>query len=222
VSEPLPIVARYFDDLPRERIAALSRLCDLVRDWNARINLISRKDIAHLEEHHLLHSLAAAKVWKPAAGSTAVDLGSGGGFPGLPLAIVFPECRFTLVDFVGKKMKAVQEIVDELSLENVRIVRDRAENLTDRFDYVIGRAVAVLPQFLDWALPLVRPGTNGEPGNGVFYFKGSRYRDELAGDPRQPTQVWPLHELFAEDYFAEKFLLYFPVGVPTSVGPKRA
>jgi 16S rRNA (guanine527-N7)-methyltransferase len=210
VSAPLVSFARHFADLPPERIGALVRLCELVREWNARINLISRKDIDHLEDHHVLHSLAAAKVWKPAAGATAIDLGSGGGFPGLPLAIVFPECRFTLVDFVGKKMKAVQEIADALELDNVRVVKERAENLPDRFDYVFGRAVAVLPQFLDWAMPLVQPGANGEPPNGAFYFKGSRYREELAGHPRQPAQVWPLQELFDDDdYFAEKYLLFF-------------
>lgn len=210
MTEPLPLVARYFDDLPPVRIAALARLCDLVREWNARINLVSRKDVDHLEEHHVLHSLAAAKVWMPAAGATAIDLGSGGGFPGLPLAIVFPECRFTLVDFVGKKMRAVQAIVDALELENVCVVKERAEKLTERFDYAFGRAVAVLPQFLDWALPLVRPGANGEPDNGAFYFKGSRYREELAGHPQQPARIWALDEIFEEEYFAEKFLLYFP------------
>lgn len=208
-SHALPLVRRGFPHLPEESLGRLQQLAGLVREWNARLNLISRKDIGNLEERHLLHSLAVAKVWQPDAGARVADLGTGGGFPGLPLAVLFPDCRFALVESIGKKARAVAQIAAELALCNVDVLHDRAENVSARFDYVLGRAVAVLPRFLDWALPLVEPGAAGTPANGAFYFKGTRYREELADDPRQPTRIWELSELFEGEFFREKFLLYF-------------
>ncbi|MGH8021922.1 MAG: 16S rRNA (guanine(527)-N(7))-methyltransferase RsmG [Opitutaceae bacterium] len=208
--DPLPLVQKHFPGLAPARMARLGRLAALVREWNDRVNLVSRKDIEHLEEHHLLHSLAIARVLRPAPGALIADLGTGGGFPGLPLAVMYPECRFTLVDSIAKKARAVEDIAGALGLAYVRVINARAETIRGPFDFVLGRAVAALPQFLAWAAPLLRPGSKGEPSNGVFYFKGSLYREEIAGLRCPPPRVWPLDEMYPEsEYFQEKFLLHF-------------
>lgn len=212
-TDPLPLVRRYFPQLAPERLARLARLAALVREWNARLNLISRRDIENLEERHLLHSLAVAHILRPAAGARILDLGTGGGFPGLPVAIAFPECAFTLVDSIAKKTRAVETIATKLGLENVRVITARAESVRDRADFVLGRAVAALPDFLRWAAPLARSGNAGEPANGILYFKGSRYLEELPAVHCRPTTVWNLHEIFPEPFFAEKFLLHFAAPV---------
>lgn len=204
----LPLVREYFPELADDTVAQLGRLASAVRVWNERINLISRKDADNIEEHHVLHALTMTKVLRPAAGATFADLGTGGGFPGLVLAIVFPACRFTLVDSVGKKIGAVTAMADELGLKNVRGLAVRAETIREKFDYVTGRAVTALPAFLGWAGPLLRSGQAGEPDNGVLYFKGTLWREELAGLV-QPAAVWPLDAWVPRSFFAEKFLLHF-------------
>lgn len=209
VPDALPQVQQYFPALSAEQMAQLGRLTALVRHWNDRVNLISRRDIAQLELHHLLHSLAIARVWKAAPGAAVVDVGTGGGFPGLPLAIAYPDCHFTLVDSVAKKTRAVAAMVDALRLTNVRVITGRAENLPGKFDYALGRAVTALPSFLNWVAHLLRPGAAGDPANGVFYFKGTLYESELSDTPHQPTCVWPLRLIFDDPHFAEKFLLHF-------------
>jgi 16S rRNA (guanine527-N7)-methyltransferase len=212
--DPLPLVQEFFPAFVPDVSERLGRLSACVRAWNERVNLVSRKDVEHLEEHHLLHSLAIARVWRPAAGALVADLGTGGGFPGLPLAVVYPECRFTLVDSVAKKARAVEDVVSALGLRNVRVVAARAETLRGPFDYVLGRAVTALPQFLGWAAPLLRPGRDGEPANGVLYFKGTLYREEIAGLKCGAPKAWPLGEMYPErEYFAEKFLLHFAAPV---------
>lgn len=212
--DPLPLVRELLPELPDEILAQLGRLAALVRGWNERVNLVSRKDVEQLEEHHLVHSLTAARVLRPAAGARLVDLGTGGGFPGLPLAIVFPEAEFTLVDSIAKKARAVTDIAAALGLANVRVLTERAEKVRARFDFVLGRAVAPLPEFLRWAAPRVREGTAGAPANGVFYFKGTLWREELAGSPCQPTTVWPLHDFAPRPFFEGKFLLHFAAPLP--------
>lgn len=208
---PLPLVRRYFPELPDDVLERLQKLAVCVVEWNAKLNLISRKDVANLEERHIVHSLAIEKVWKPERRARILDLGTGGGFPGLPLAILHPKNRFTLVDSVAKKARAVEDVVAALELKNVAVVNDRAENLRKKsFDYVLGRAVAPLPRFLEWALPLIQKRNAGAPANGAFYFKGTRYRDELAESPHQPADVWSLDDWFAGEFFEEKFLLHFP------------
>lgn len=208
--DSLPTVAAAFPEFSAECLERLGRLTALVRDWNARVNLVSRKDVEHLEVHHLLHSLLAIRHWQPAAGADVADLGTGGGFPGLPLAVVYPQCRFTLVDSIGKKGRTVRSIAAALGLENVRVEICRAEQLRGRFDYVFGRAVTALPRFLGWAAPLLRAKGGGETPNGVLYFKGTRWRDELAGTGIEPATIWDLHALCPDPFFAEKFLLHFP------------
>jgi len=218
----LPLVREFFPELGKGVLAQLVELAHCILDWNTRLNLISRKDAAHIEEHHILHALTLTKVLRPPpapeGGVSAhfADLGTGGGFPGLVLAICYPQCRFTLVDSVGKKIAAVGEIARELGLQNVEARALRAETLTQKFDYVTGRAVTALPTFLSWARPLLRKTASArahidrEPNSGVYYFKGTLWREELAGSPLlQPSSVWPLDEWIARPFFAEKFLLQF-------------
>jgi 16S rRNA (guanine527-N7)-methyltransferase len=205
----LPLVRQYFPELPEATIVQLGRLGGLVKSWNERLNLISRKDAENLEERHLLHSLTMTKVLRPAGGAKFADIGTGGGFPGLALAIVYPECEFALIDSVVKKITAVDAMVRELGLSNVRGLPVRAESIQEKFDYVTGRAVTALPAFLGWARPLLRPGNAGSPTNGVLYFKGTLWREELAGSALQPATVWPLDAWVPREFFTEKFLLHF-------------
>lgn len=211
--DSLPLVKEFFPALTSAQLEQLGRLTALVRAWNERVNLVSRKDVEHLEEHHLLHCLCAARVVRFAAGAHVVDVGTGGGFPGLPLAILNPLAKFTLVDSVAKKARAVEDVAAALELKNVRVLTERAEKLRDRFDTVLGRAVAALPEFLRWTAPLLRIGKKGELANGVLYFKGTLWREELGASRLQPTQIWDLHEFVPRPYFEEKFLLHFAAPV---------
>lgn len=216
-SRPLPLVRRYFPAASDEQYEKLCHLGEVVREWNEYVNLISRKDIENLEERHILHSLAIARVWMsedhaPAAGTTVADLGTGGGFPGTPLAILFPEVEFTLIDFVGKKAHAVNDMTGTLGLANVEVVCERAENITQHFDIVLGRAVSRIPQFLESATPLLKRDSQKSQAHGIYYFKGTHFREELADHPTQPTHVWELNTFFEEPFFAEKFLLQFSDG----------
>jgi len=221
----LPLVREFFPELGEPVLAQLVELARCILDWNTRLNLISRKDAAHIEEHHILHALTLTKVLRPSPvvaseGSSApsasfADLGTGGGFPGLVLAICYPQCRFTLVDSVGKKIAAVGEIARELGLKNVEVRAQRAETISQKFDYVTGRAVTALPTFLGWARPLLKKNSRARAeaelsaNRGVYYFKGTLWREELASGLLQPTSVWPLDEWIPRPFFAEKFLLHF-------------
>ncbi len=211
--DPLPLVRQHLPAITTEQLTLLGRLTALVRAHNERVNLISRKDVEHIEEHHLLHCLAATRVLKLAAGARVADVGTGGGFPGLPLAILYPQARFTLVDSVAKKGRAVYEVAEALGLDNVHVITERAEKLRERFDYVLGRAVAALPEFVGWTAGLLQPGRKGEPANGILYFKGTMWREELAAHALRPACVWDLHELVPRPYFEDKFLLHFPAPV---------
>jgi len=215
-SMELPLVREYFPELPENTLVRLGQLGALVRGWNERLNLISRKDAENLEERHLLHSLTMTKVLKPVAGATFADIGTGGGFPGLALAIVYPDCEFTLIDSVVKKIAAVEAMARELGLTNVRGLPVRAESIKEKFDYVTGRAVTALPRFLDWARPLLKPGRAGLPENGVLYFKGTLWKEELADKQVQPVSIWPLDKWVPREFFEEKFLLHFPAPIAKS------
>jgi 16S rRNA (guanine527-N7)-methyltransferase len=184
-------------------MGALGSLATLVRSWNDRVNLVSRKDAEHIEEHHIVMSLLMTKVWPAAGVAEVLDLGTGGGFPGIPLAICFPNVRFTLLDSIAKKARAVQDVVTALRLPNVTVVTSRAENVRQSFDLVVGRAVTALPQFLRWAGPLLKPG------GGVLYFKGTRWSEELEGSQVRPHKVHDLKQLTQLDYFDGKFILHF-------------
>jgi 16S rRNA (guanine527-N7)-methyltransferase len=203
---PLPAL----DEGQRHQLAALG---PLYREWNARINVISRKDIDQFFTRHVLHSLAIARVLRPEFGARILDVGTGGGFPGIPLAIVFPQAQFTLCDSIGKKIKVVDAVSNALGLDNVDGTWARVETLTDRepFDCVISRAVTRMPAFLDWVRPLVGSEHRHGLQNGVLYLKGGDLKEELA-PVREPIVSWNLGALLRDPFFDTKRLLHVALG----------
>lgn len=192
--------------------AQMDQLCQLdplYREWNAKINVISRKDLDQFYVRHVLHSLSIARVLRPKKGARILDVGTGGGFPGIPLAILFPEAHFTLCDSIGKKIKVVQGVADALGLTNTEAVWDRVENLTDRppFDFIVSRAVTRMPAFLDWVRPLVSADQQHELGNGVLYLKGGDLKEELS-PVGEPVHIWDLQATLPHPFFETKRLVH--------------
>jgi 16S rRNA (guanine527-N7)-methyltransferase len=211
--QKLEIVLKYFDDFTAVQLEQFRQLEALYREWNEKINVISRKDIDALYEKHVLHSLAVAVVCPFDAGAEILDIGTGGGFPGIPLAIFFPDVHFTLADSIGKKIKVVEEVVQGLGLQNVTAFNGRAENITYRkFDYAVSRAVAPLADLWRWASPLLRPGQmSDELPNGLITLKGGNLQEEIADSGlKRVVQAWQVDDIFPEKSFEEKFLLYVP------------
>ncbi len=194
--------------LDAAQLEALRNYAALLREWNAKLNLISRKDVENFEAHHLLHALSPLKVLKFADRVRVLDVGSGGGLPGIPLAIAFPRAQFFLLDSMEKKIKALRDMVERLGLKNVQIVHKRAEQLESKFDYVTGRAVATLPDFIGWIAKNIRVGSHEGLENGILYFKGSLYKEELAALSLEPLHVWDLREQLGHEYYAEKYLVH--------------
>jgi 16S rRNA (guanine527-N7)-methyltransferase len=207
--EGLEIVLRYFADFSPAQIQQLAALGDLYRDWNARINVISRKDIDSLYTKHILHSLAIAAAFPIKPGSDVVDIGTGGGFPGIPLAIFFPNTRFHLVDSIGKKIKVVEAVSQATGLTNITTRYGRAEEIKDRkFDLAVSRAVAPLKELWTWARPLLRKAAPGAP-SGLICLKGGDLAAEISDSGTRP-RIMEIHELFSLDEFREKYLLQVP------------
>jgi 16S rRNA (guanine527-N7)-methyltransferase len=200
----MALIRKYFPHLTPAQTIQLQGLHEVYRCWNERINLISRKDIEHLNERHILHSLAIAKLVQFPANASILDVGTGGGFPGIPLAILFPQCRFTLVDSVGKKIMVVREVVQAVGLPNVVAVQARAESLSpsQRFDYVVSRAVTDLATMVSWVWHLISKGSVAQP-HGMFYLKGGELSEELSG-LQHPTTVTSIADFFDEEFFETK------------------
>lgn len=184
-------------------------LDSLYRDWNAKINVISRKDIDHLAERHILHSLGIAKIIQFTSGTRILDVGTGGGFPGIPLAIYFPEVKFHLIDSVGKKIKVVNDIVNRIGLENVTSEQSRAEDISGHYDFVISRAVTSLPEFSKRVSHLIGSGSKNIFYTGILYLKGGDFDDELK-TLKCRFQVFNLSEHFTEAFFQTKKVVYLP------------
>ncbi|TDX00436.1 16S rRNA (guanine(527)-N(7))-methyltransferase RsmG [Dinghuibacter silviterrae] len=210
--QQVEIIQRYFGEFTPQQLRQWTQLDAVYREWNERINVISRRDIDSLYERHVLHSLAIATGFVFPAGAQIVDIGTGGGFPGIPLAIFFPEATFHLVDSIGKKIKVVEEAVKALGLTNVRTYHARAESLPKgAFDFAVSRAVAPLLDLWTWGRPLLRnqhlPGSPHK--NGLVCLKGGDLTDEIARSGLRP-HVWELSTLFTEPWFAEKYMVYVP------------
>lgn len=205
------LAEHYFPHLTSAQRRQFELLPELYAAWNARINVISRKDLEHLEVRHILHSLAIGKLIRFLPGTSVLDAGTGGGFPGIPLAILFPETRFVLVDSIGKKIRVVQEIASALGLSNVEPVRARVETVPGSFDFITGRAVTALPGFIRMTSSLINKQSQHGLANGILYLKGGEFEEELTGI-RHPVTVYSLSEWFCEDYFQTKKMLHIAVG----------
>jgi 16S rRNA (guanine527-N7)-methyltransferase len=203
----MTLLSSYFPDLSPEQIRQFEALEGLYQTWNAQINVISRKDTDHFYERHVLHSLAIAKIVQFLPGSKVLDIGTGGGFPGIPLAILFPEVQFHLVDSIGKKIKVVQEVATSLGLQNVQASHARAETIKDRYDFIVSRAVTQMPVFLTWVKGKSAKKNLHNLKNGVLYLKGGDLSEELAG-LRYPVKEFPISEFYKEEFFETKKVVY--------------
>jgi 16S rRNA (guanine527-N7)-methyltransferase len=203
------IVQKYFKQLTEQQIAQFDQLYDLYSIWNAQINVISRKDIDELYERHILHSLGIAKFCTFKAGEKVLDVGTGGGFPGIPLAILFPETQFHLVDSIGKKIKVVNEVATALGLKNVKASHLRAEQVTDKYDFVVSRAVTRLIDFYPWVKGKFNKDSKNAIPNGILYLKGGELAEEIS-ESRLKAELYPLSEYFEEDFFETKYVVYIP------------
>jgi len=202
------LIFNYFPNLTQQQQDQFIALEALYQDWNLKINVVSRKDIEELYLRHVLHSLAIAKFISFNPGAQVLDVGTGGGFPGIPLAILFPETQFTLVDAIGKKIKVVQEIVDGLGLENVRAIHQRVEEDNNQYDFVVSRAVAAMPTFMRWIKGRIKKVSEHPIKNGVLYLKGGDLGEEL--QDYRTVQIYSLMDYYKEDFFETKKLVYLP------------
>ena len=200
-------IVTYFPDLSSVQLERLAALQALYAEWNARINVISRKDMDNFYLHHVLHSMSLTKVVLFKPGTRILDVGTGGGFPGIPLAICFPDCRFLLVDSIGKKTKVVQAVADHLGLNNVQVMQARAEDVNDRFDFVVSRAVTTLPTFWSWVSGKIEPQGNNSIPNGVLYLKGGDFEEEIR-QLKAVSRIFEISAFFDEPYFAEKKVVH--------------
>lgn len=203
------LIDKYFPELtPRQR-SQYAALYDLYADWNAKINVVSRKDFDQLYLRHVLHSLAIAKVCPFAAGAKVLDVGCGGGFPSIPLAILFPEVHFTAVDSIAKKITVVRSVAEGIGLQNLDPCCTRAEMLTERYDYVVSRAVTEMPVFAEWVWGKLVRGQRGGLPNGILCLKGGDLTEELSRT-RMKWRLFPISEFFEEEFFEAKQVVYTP------------
>ena len=199
----------YFPDLSDSQKQQFGLMKSLYEDWNLKINVVSRKDIDELYLRHVLHSLGIAKVQPFLPGSKILDVGTGGGFPGIPLAILYPEVHFHLVDSIGKKIKVVEEVVEGLQLQNVKATNDRVENISGTYDFVVSRAVAQMETFVHWINGKIAKKSVHELRNGVLYLKGGDLTDELK--VYTTAKIYPLSDYFEEDFFETKTVVHLPI-----------
>src|SRR5665648_840720 len=200
-------ILKYFPNLTPEQIVRFEKMDPLYRDWNGKINLISRKDIDSLYEKHILHSLAIAKIIDFRPGTKILDVGTGGGFPGIPLAILFPSCQFVLIDSIGKKIKVVQAVSEELGLNNVTAIHGRVEDVKEEFDFVISRAVTTFPAFVGMVKKNISRKPQNALPNGIIYLKGGDIQEEIK-DYKRNIEVTEIAIFFNEPFFETKKVVY--------------
>jgi 16S rRNA (guanine527-N7)-methyltransferase len=206
----MEIVQKYFPELTEKQINQFLLLKSLYQDWNDKINVISRKDIDYLYERHVLHALAISKIIQFKKDTNILDVGTGGGFPGIPLAILFPECEFHLIDSIGKKIKVVKGITESANLINVTSEQIRAENVKKQYDFIISRAVTAFPSFYNWVRNKVKETSRNELQNGILYLKGGNLADELKNF-KSRIEIFEISEFFSESFFETKKIIYLPI-----------
>ncbi len=205
----MDLILKYFPELSNLQRDQFHLLRALYEDWNIKINVVSRKDIDELYLRHVLHSLAIAKIQKFKPGAEILDVGTGGGFPGIPLAILFPEAQFHLVDSIGKKIKVVKEVVEGTQLKNVRATNARVEKVSGKYDFILSRAVAQMETFVHWVDGKIAKKSTHELKNGILYLKGGDLTEELKYFPK--ATVYPLRDYFEEDFFSTKSVVHLPL-----------
>ncbi|QRM88160.1 16S rRNA (guanine(527)-N(7))-methyltransferase RsmG [Lacinutrix sp. WUR7] len=205
----MQLILKYFPNLTEDQIDKFTKLEALYQDWNLKINVVSRKDIDELYLRHVLHSLAIAKVVDFKPKTKIMDVGTGGGFPGIPLAILYPECSFHLVDSINKKLNVVREVVEGLGLENVKTTHCRVEEIKDTYDFIVSRAVAAMPTFVHWVKGRVAKKQNHELKNGIIYLKGGDLTEELQDYPK--ATIYNISDYYTEDFFETKKIVHLPL-----------
>ncbi len=210
---PWDLLKVWFPDLTPDAWSKVEEYINLLREWNAKINLVSRKDTDRLETKHLAHCLTITKFLRLMPKARLLDVGTGGGLPGIPLAICYPQAKFTLLDSIGKKVMVVEDMVERLGLTNVEVKRGRVEELPRKksYDFIIGRAVTALPTFFGWVQNKVSKGAKHSHANGILYLKGGDYSEELKASGLHPAKIWNLDELLPEAELGEKFLIHFKI-----------
>ncbi|WP_394906832.1 16S rRNA (guanine(527)-N(7))-methyltransferase RsmG [uncultured Mesonia sp.] len=205
----MELIKHYFPGLSQDQIDKFTQLNELYQDWNQKINVVSRKDIDEIYLRHVLHSLGIAKIQGFKPGAKIMDVGTGGGFPGVPLAILFPETSFHLVDSIGKKIKVVNEVVEGLGLENVRSSNCRVEEVDEQYDFIVSRAVAQMDTFVRWVKGKIAKRQQHELKNGILYLKGGDLSEELA--VYETAKIYDLKDYFEEDFFETKSVVHLPM-----------
>jgi 16S rRNA (guanine527-N7)-methyltransferase len=205
----MEFILKYFPELTEVQISQFQQLEALYHDWNSKINVISRKDIDQLYLKHVLHSLAIAKIQKFEPGTYVLDVGTGGGFPGIPLAILFPETRFYLIDVILKKINVVKAVAEALELKNVKAEQMRAENVKGDFDFIVSRAVTNMPDFVSWIKDKVKKQQKHELKNGILYLKGGDLTEELSGFPN--ATEYTISDFFQGEFFETKKVVHLPL-----------
>lgn len=205
----MELILKYFPDLTEKQISQFKAIEQLYMDWNAKINVVSRKDIDDLYLKHVLHSLGIAKVIQFKDGTSILDVGTGGGFPGIPLAILFPNCNFHLVDSINKKLKVINAIAEEIGLTNVRTTHSRVEVINETYDFIVSRAVTAMPEFTKWVKGKVAKKQQNKFKNGILYLKGGDLTEELKN--YKTVKAYLLSDYFREDFFETKKVIYLPM-----------
>lgn len=205
----MEILLKYFSDFTEQQLQQFGALENLYKEWNEKINVVSRKDIDSIYLHHILHSLTIAAIADFKPGTQVIDIGCGGGFPGIPLAIFFPEVKFHLVDSIAKKLKVVAAVCEDANIKNITIQHTRAEEIKNRkFDFAVSRAVAPLKELWQWSKPLIKPSNpNQTIANGLLCLKGGDLHNEISESNTRP-KLMRVHDIFKEDYFEEKYVLH--------------